>query len=143
MTSRVSKNNYVLNGVPNIGKIEHNISMLTVLHLKTLDTFGNQHKHIMTNLWNWSSKLRDINRKKHPGHAKLCAFRFFISRPQILILRSRNQIRIKITSFSNMTLLQMEPFLTMFYTINNSPMLVITNNVRCLYIKVCCKLKNC
>ena len=41
---------------------------------------------------NWLSKLRDINeRKKHPCHTKLCAFRCLISRPQIL-----NQIRGKI-----------------------------------------------
>ena len=30
----------------------------------------------------------------------------------------------KITSFSKTTLLQREPFLTMFYTINSSPLLV-------------------
>ena len=60
-----------------------------------------QHMHKITNLWkfelNWSSKLRDNNgRKKHPCHKKLCAFRCLISRPQNLILRSRNQIRGKL-----------------------------------------------
>ena len=80
--------------------------------LKTLDTIGNcqrlvfslgvsQHMHKITNLWkfelNRSSKLRDNNeRKKHPCHTKLCAFRCLISRPQILNLRSRNQIRGKL-----------------------------------------------
>ena len=58
--------------------------------------------HKITNLWkfelNWSSKLRDNNerKKKHPCHTKLCAFRWLISRPQFLNLRSRNQIRGKL-----------------------------------------------
>ena len=76
--------------------------------LKTLDTTGNcqrpvfsfgqsQHMHTITNLWkfelNWSSKLRDNNeRRKNPCHTKLCVFRWLISRPQVLSLRSRNQI---------------------------------------------------
>ena len=78
--------------------------------LKALYTFGyyqrpvfftSQHMHTITNLWkcelNWSSKLRDSNdKKKHPYHTKLCAFRCLISRPQNLNLRSRNQIRRKL-----------------------------------------------
>ena len=80
--------------------------------LKAVDTIGNcqrlaftvgvsQHMHKITNLWkfelNRSSKLRDNNeRKKHPCHTKLCAFRWLISRPQVLNLRSRNQIRGKL-----------------------------------------------
>ena len=35
-------------------------------------------------------------KEKHPCHTKLCAFRRLISRPQNLILRSRNQIRGKL-----------------------------------------------
>ena len=73
------------------------------------DTIGNcqrpvfslgvsQHMHKITNLWkfelDWSSELRDnYERKKLTCHTKLCAFRCSISRPQILNLRSRNQIR--------------------------------------------------
>ena len=80
--------------------------------LKTLDTIGNcqrpvfslgvsKHMHKITNLWkfelNWSSKLQDNNeRKKYRCHMKLCAFRCLISRPQILNLRSRNQVRGKL-----------------------------------------------
>ena len=46
--------------------------------------------HKITNLWkfelNRPSKLRDNNeRKKHPCHTKLCAFRCLIGRPQILV----------------------------------------------------------
>ena len=53
--------------------------------------------HKITNLWkfelDWSSELRDnYERKKQPCHTKLCAFRWLISRPQILNLRSQNQI---------------------------------------------------
>ena len=48
--------------------------------------------HKITNLCkfelDWSSELQE----KHPGHTKLCAFRCLILRPQILNLRSRNQI---------------------------------------------------
>ena len=82
------------------------------VRLKAVDTIGNcqrlaftvgvsQHMHKITNLWkfelNRSSKLRDNNeRKKHPCHKKLCAFRWLISKPQVLNLRSRNQIRGKI-----------------------------------------------
>ena len=41
----------------------------------------------------WSSKLRDNSeRKKHPRNTKFCAFRCWISGPQNLILRSRNEI---------------------------------------------------
>ena len=83
-----------------------------VAWLKTVDTIGNcrrpvfllgvsQHMHKITNLWKfelvWSSELRDnYERKKHPCHTKLCAFRYLISRPQILNLRSQNQIRGKL-----------------------------------------------
>ena len=60
-----------------------------------------QHMHKITNLWkfelDWSSELQDnYERKKHPWHTKLCAFRCLISRPQVLNLRSRNQIRGKL-----------------------------------------------
>ena len=77
--------------------------------LKPVDTIGNcqrpvfsfaisQHMHKITNLWkfelDWSSELRDnYERKKHPCHTKLCVFRCLISGPQILNLRSRNQVR--------------------------------------------------
>ena len=81
-------------------------------HLKIMDTIGNcqrpvfslgvsQHMDKITNLWkfelDWSSELRDnYERKKHPCHTKLCAFRCLISGPQILNLRSQNQIRGKL-----------------------------------------------
>ena len=80
--------------------------------LKTVDTIGNcqrpvfslgvsKHMHTRTNLWKfelkWSSKLRDMNEvKKHPCRTKLFAFIWLISRPQILNLRSWNQIRWKL-----------------------------------------------
>ena len=75
--------------------------------LKALDTIGNsqrlaftvgvsQHMHKRNNLWkfelNRSSKLRDNNeRRKHPCYTNLCAFRWLISRPQVLNLWSQNQ----------------------------------------------------
>ena len=83
----------------------------------------------ITNLWKFelsrSLKLRDNNeRKKHPCHTKLCTFRCLISRPQILNLKSRNHIHGKLLVFLKTTSLQREPFLTLFYTINLSPLLV-------------------
>ena len=85
--------------------------------------------HKITNLYkfelNRSSKLRDNNeRKKHPCHTKLCAFRCLISRPQVLNLRSQKSNSWKVTSFSKTRSLQRELFLTMFYTINLSSLLV-------------------
>ena len=75
--------------------------------LKTVDTINNFQRpvfplgvphsiHKVTNMrkfeLNQSSKLRDNNEgKKHPCHT-LCAFRCLISRPQVLNLRSQNQI---------------------------------------------------
>ena len=101
-------------------------------YLKAVDTIGNcqnpvfsfgvsQHVHKITNLWkfelDWSSKLRDnYERKKHPCHTKLCAFRYEV-------LKSTSW---KITSSSKTTSLQREPFLTRFYTINFS-LLLLTN----------------
>ena len=83
-------------------------SQLFNCQLKAVDTICNcqrlaftvgvsQHMHKITNLFkfelNRSSNLRDNNeRKKHPCHTKFCAFRWFISRLQVLNLRSRNQI---------------------------------------------------
>ena len=128
--------------------------------LKTVETIGNcqrlvftvgvsQHMHKITNRCkfelNRSSKLRDNNERKNTlRHTNLCAFWCLISRPQVLNLRSRNQIRgkllisrklrhfrgscsnsWKITDFSKTTSLQRELFLTMFYTINLSPILVL------------------
>ena len=69
--------------------------------LKTLDTVGSCRRLVftvnVTNLWkfelNQSSKLWDNNeRKKHPCHTFWC----LILRPQILNLRSRDQIRWKL-----------------------------------------------
>ena len=91
---------------------ENGLCLFSLFTLKALDTIGNcqrlaftvsvsQHMHKITNLWkfelNRSSNLRDNNeRKKHPCHTKLRAFRWLISRPQVLNLRSRNQIRGKL-----------------------------------------------
>ena len=102
-----------LKAVDTIGNCQRPVSSLGVSHhLKAVDTIGNcqrlaftvsvsQHMHKITNLWkfqlNRSSKLRDNNeRTKHPCHTKLCLFRWLILRPQVLNLRSRNQIRGKL-----------------------------------------------
>ena len=110
-------------------------------YLKTLDTIGycqrplfslgvSQHIQKITNLCkfelNWSSELRDnYERKKHPCHTKLCAFicmpDFETSSSKLEVSKSNSW---KITSLSKTKTLQREPFLTMFYTINLSPLLV-------------------
>ena len=77
------------------------------VRLKAVDTIGNcqrltftvcvsQHMHKITNLWkfelNRSSNLRDMNERKTPlSHDGVCIFG-----PQVLNLRSRNQIRWKL-----------------------------------------------
>ena len=73
---------------------------------------------------NWSSTLRDNNERKNTNVTRSCVLSCLISEPQNLNRRSRNQIPEKTTSFSKTTLLQRERFLTMFYTINSSPLLV-------------------
>ena len=80
-----------------------------------------QHMLKITNLWNFvlnrSLKLRENNeRKKHPCHTRLCAFRCLISR----------QLKFMGNYFLKTTLIHMrgEPFLTMFYNINLSPLRV-------------------
>jgi hypothetical protein len=55
---------------------------------------------------------------------KLCAFRCLISGPQILNFEVSKSNSWKITSFTKTTPLQREPFLTMFYTTNLSPIVV-------------------
>ena len=65
-----------------------------------------------------------MKEKKHTCHTKLRAFRmldFQTSKSSSDVSKSNSW---RITSFSKTTLLQSEPFLTMFYTINLSPLLV-------------------
>ena len=114
---------------------------LMTIHLKTVDTIGNcqrpvfslgvsQHMHKITNVWkfelNWSSKLRGkvIMEEKTPlSHEVVCfqMLEFETSNSKSEVSKSNTW---KITSFSKTTSLQREPFLTMFYTINISPLLV-------------------
>ena len=103
--------------------------------LNTEDTIGScqrllftvgvpQHMHKITKLWNFElnrpSKWRDNKWKKHPLSLEVVCFMLYFE----TYLRSRNQIRGQIISFSQTTSLQREPFLTMFYLINLSPLLV-------------------
>ena len=93
----------------------HSVKIHNVIFvLKAVDTIGNcqrlaftvgvsQHMHTIITQWKFElnrlSNLRDNSeRKKHPCHIKLYAFRWLISRPQVLNLRSRNQIRGKLLS---------------------------------------------
>ena len=107
--------------------------------LKAVDTIGNcqrlaftvvsQHMHKITNLWkfnlNRSSNLRDNNeRKRAPlSHEVVCVqmVDFETSNSKSEVLKSNSW---KITSFSKTMALQREPFLTVFYTINLSPLFV-------------------
>ncbi len=134
------------------------LKMLPLIDLKTLDTFGNcqrpvfslgvsQHMHKITNLWkfelNWSSELRNNNGTKNTLVTRSCVlsdawFRDLTREVRDLtreveVSRSIQILYWEITSFSKTTLLQREPFLTMFYTINSSSLLV-TNKVFMLTI---------
>ena len=73
---------------------------------------------------NWSSKLQNMNEtKKTLSHEVVCfqMLDFETSNSKLEVLKSNSW---KITSFSKTTSLQREPFLTMCYTINLSPLLV-------------------
>ena len=88
-----------------------------------------QHMQDITNMWkfelNQSSKLRDNVKEKTPlSHEVVCFemldFETSTSKSEV----SKSNLR-KMISFSKTKSLQRELFLTMFYTINLSPLLVI------------------
>ena len=117
----------------------HVSTTLGAITLKTLDTIGNcqrpvfslcvsQHMHKIINLWkfelNWSWKLPDNNERKTPlSHEVVCIemVDFETSNSKSEVSKSNSW---KITSISKTMALQRETFLTMFYTINLSPLLV-------------------
>ena len=91
--------------------------------------------------------LRDNNgKKKHPCHTKLCAFRCLISRPQILNLRSRNQIRGKLLLSRKLRHFRGSHFSQCFiistlilstsphYSLPSEVFILSTNSVHCLYM---------
>ena len=122
----------------------HRAAWLLFVLLKPVDYIGNcqrpvfslgvsQAMHEITNLWkfelNWSSKLRDNNeRKKHPCHTKLCAFRCLISRPQIL--RSRNQICGKLLLSQKLHYFRESRF-PQFFILSTSPHYLLLSKVLC------------
>ena len=94
-----------------------------------------QHMHKITNLWKfelnywslcgfikkiiviqkiyfWNCEI--IMKEKNPCHTNLCAFRWLISGPQILILRSRNQIRGKLLLYRKLCHFRGSRFLQCF-----------------------------
>ena len=89
-----------------------------------------QHKkinmHKQKNMWkfelNWSSKFRDIIMKENKIiiFTRRCVLDFETSKSNSDVSKSNSW---KITSFTKNTLIQREPFLKMFYTINLSPLL--------------------
>ena len=94
------------------------------LLLQTLGAF--QHMHKTTNLrnflLNWSSNLQENNKRKNT----IVALYYFVcfqmpNNYKRLQAWSLLLFECEITSFSQTTLVQREPFLTMFYTINSSP----------------------
>ena len=124
-----------------------NRNVLSKQCLKTVDTIGNcqrlvfslcvsKHMHKITNLWkfelNWSSKLRDMNEiKKTPlSHEVVCfhMLDFETSNSKLEVSKSKSW---KITFFLKTTSLQREPFLTIFYTINLSPLYSLPSEVLC------------
>ena len=109
--------------------------------LQTLDTIDNcqrpvfslgvsKHMHKITNLWkfelNQSLKLWDINKRQNCFVAQVVCFHMLDLETSTSKSEVSKSNLWKITSFSKTTLLQIQrkPFLTMFYTINLSPLLV-------------------
>ena len=85
--------------------------------------------HKITNLWKfelyWSSKLRDYNEQKKNtlSHEVVC-FQMITSETSNSKSEVSKSNSWKMTSFSKTIILQRKLFLTMFYTINSSPLLV-------------------
>ena len=106
----------------------------TVYIKDTVDTFGNcqrpvfslgvsQHMHKITNLCKFGKSCEVIMEEKAPLSHEVVCFQmldFVTSKSNSEVLKSNSW---KITSFLNTTLLQREPFLTMFYNNNSSPLL--------------------
>ena len=124
--------------------------------LKTTDTIGNcqrpafplgvsQHMHKITNLWKFERRSCEITmtEKTLLSHEVVCFQMLDLENSNFKLEVSKSNSW-KITSFSKTTLLSREPFLTMLYTTNSSPLLVtkwgfmliiiwvITNSVHCL-----------
>ena len=121
-----------------------------LIMLKAVDTIGNcqrlvftigvsQHMHKITNLWKFElNRLQDINERKNTcvapwSHEVVCfqMLDFETSNSKSEVSRSNLW---KITSFLKTTSLQRELFLTMFYTINLSPLLVIKKGLMMIII---------
>ena len=85
-----------------------------------------QRMHKITNLWkyelNWSSKLQDNNERKNTLVTRSYVLSDAWFRDLNILFWGLEIKFVEITSFSNTTPLQREPFLTMFYTINSSPL---------------------
>ena len=99
-------------------------------------SLGGAHMHKITTMWkfelNWSSKLRDITeRKKHPCNKKSCVLRCLISRPQILNLRSQNQICWKLLLSQKLCYFRGSRFSKCFIP-STSPHYSLPNEVLCL-----------
>ena len=116
-----NKNEFLqtLNSHHTIGNCQRPVFSLAVYH----------HMHKITDQWilfllNRSSKLRENNeRNTNLSHVVVCFLMldFETSNSKSEVSKSNSW---KSTSFSKTTLLQREPFLTMFYTFNSSPFVV-------------------
>ena len=94
-----------------------------------------QHKHKKTSLWNCelncSSELRENDDRKNT----LVGWIWVLSdRNKRLLARRFLLFYWEITPFSKSMLLQSEPFLTMFYTINSSVMLVTDSVFKLIFV---------
>ena len=94
------------------------IAIGSSLNLKTLDTIGNCQRPV---LLTWCIATYAT---KHPCHTKLCAFRCLISRPQILNLKSQNQIHGKLLRSRKLRHFRGSRFSQCFIPSSSSPLLV-------------------
>ena len=101
--------------------------------LKTLDTIGNCKRlafAVASAFWCfWSLAVKHNVLLEHPCHTKLYVFRCLISKPQILNLRSRNQIRGNFILSRKLHYFRGNLFSRCFYTIHLSPLLVTKKGV--------------
>ena len=103
-------------------------------HLVYLNIIMHKITNLLTFELNRSAKLRDINERKNTLVNKVVCFQMLDFETSSSKLEVSKSNLWKITSFSKTTSLQREPFLTVLYTINLSPLLVTKQGFMLIFI---------
>ena len=114
---------FCLKGRYTFGNFQRPVSSLGVSH----------YKHKITNLWkfelNWSSELRENDERKNTLVGQICVLSERNKRLEVFCYLSE-----KLPLLKKSMLLHREPFLTIFYTINSSPMLITKSVFKLIFV---------